>query len=207
VPLDAQFHFAKLRATEGTRLPVLREQLEAGLVHRLNDAGITLWGAWAAIFGIAGNEVIIVTNAAPDLDLRGGVEAAVSAWDGVEIIDEHLMTPTIRPARTSRLATPEGIYVIRYFDLLRSDIDEFVRLSDQGWPSFEADEEFDFQPQGLFVREGESERTSMVLITWYESLASWQRSRQFPEDARKAFQQRGTFTLRSIAYATRLLQP
>jgi hypothetical protein len=47
----------------------------------------------------------------------------------------------------------------------------------------------------------------VLLVTSYESLTSWQRSRQFPEGARKAFKQRGTFTLGTIAYATRLLPP
>jgi hypothetical protein len=58
----------------------------------------------------------------------------------------------------------------------------------------------------MFVRD-DPDCTAVLLVTSYESLTSWQRSRQFPEGARKAFKQRGTFTLGTIAYATRLLPP
>jgi hypothetical protein len=51
------------------------------------------------------------------------------------------MAPTTRPSDTSRLDL-EGLYVFRYFNLLRSDVDEFVRLSERGWLSFEHHDEF-----------------------------------------------------------------
>jgi hypothetical protein len=211
MPLDAQFHFAKLRAGDGARMPALRQELESGLVPRLDDAGIAVRGVWAGIFGIAGNELIVVTSAPPDLDLRAGVEAVVGAWDGVAVAEQHPIAPTVRPLDSSRL-TREGLYVFRYFDMRRGDIDEFISLSLTGWPSFEGADEFDSAPQGLFITEpseagADPDRASMLLVTWYDGLASWQRSRQFPEAAREAFRKRGVLTLRSIAYATRLLPP
>lgn len=78
MPLEAQFHFAKLKAGDSTRSPALREELESGLVPRLADAGIALWGACAGVFGIASNEVIVVTSAAADHDLAAGVGEAVA---------------------------------------------------------------------------------------------------------------------------------
>lgn len=124
------------------------------------------------MFGVAGNEVIVVTSSATSHDLRGGVAQAVSAWNSVEIADEHLIAPTRRPSGTSRL-TREGLYVFRYFEMLRSDVDDFIRLSEQGWLSFEHADEFETEPEGLFIREDpEPERAAMLPVTWYDGLAS-----------------------------------
>lgn len=209
MPIDAQFHFARLKGGARTRMPELRQELEAGLVPRLGEAEIAVWGVWAGagLLGVGPNEVLVVTSSGSDRDLLGGVQDAVNAWDGVDIVDEHLIAPTVRPTDTARL-TRDGLYVFRYFDTMRSDIDDWVRLSEEGWVTFEHDDEYNAEPQGLFVKDDpDPERTSMLLVTWYGTLASWQRSRQPAEAARSIFRERGEITLASIGYATLLLPP
>lgn len=211
MPIDAQFHFARLKGGARKRMPELRQELEAGFAPRLSETGIEIWGVWASggMFGVGSNELLVVTSAGSDRDMLGGVQDAVNAWDEVDIVDEHLIAPTVRPIDTAR-PTRDGLYVFRYFDTLRSDIDDFVRLSDEWWVTFEHDDEYNAEIQGLFVKDDpDPERTSMLLVTWYGTLASWQRSRQPSEDegARSVIRERGEITLASIGYATILLAP
>ena len=39
MPIDAKFHFARLRAGDGARMPVLRQELEGVLLPRLVSRG------------------------------------------------------------------------------------------------------------------------------------------------------------------------
>jgi hypothetical protein len=45
----------------------------------------------------------------------------------------------------------------------------------------------------------------MLLVTWYDRLESWERSRTPPPEAAENFRERARLTTSSIAYATRLI--
>ena len=45
----------------------------------------------------------------------------------------------------------------------------------------------------------------MLLVTWYDRLESWERSRTPPPEAAANFRERAMITTRSVAYPTRLI--
>lgn len=201
--IDAVFHFARLKGADRGRAPQLYKELQRDVLPQVEAAGGSLWGAWAGLFGLAGNELLVMTSSPSEAN--DAFSNALSEWDGVSVVEERLLSPTVRPHNTARL-TREGLYVFRNFDLLNEHVDEFARLSEAGWVTFENDEAYQTEPQGLFTEHDlTAERGTILLVTWYEGLASWQRSRQFPPDARDNFMRRGELTLESSALATRLI--
>lgn len=204
--LDAIFHFARVKGADRGRAALLYEELQREVLPRVDAAGGSLWGAWAGLFGMAGNELLVITSSPTEAnEANDAFSDALREWEGVSVVEERLLSPTVRPRDATRL-TRQGLYVFRNFDLLHKDCDEFARLSEAGWVTFENDEAYQSEPHGLFAElDPTAERGTMLLVTWYESLTSWQRSRQFPPDARDNFTRRGELTFESSAIATRLL--
>lgn len=163
----------------------------------------SVWGCFHGLFGIASNELVIVTSGTPDSVARS-VEGLANAPD-ISIVDSLLLEPTVRPTRDDA-RTREGLYVFRFFDVRNADVDEVARLSNEAWTTFENTEDYDAVPQGLWCQlDRAQEHGKMLLLTWYGGLDSWQTSRQPAPAARENFQQRHLLTQGTIAYATRLI--
>ena len=159
-----------------------------------------LWGAFHGLFGVASNELIVVSYG--DVD---GVDAAIARTPGVTQVDTLLLEPTVRPTEDVP-RTRAGLYVFRFFDVAHEDVDEIAALSFEAWKDFENVDAYDAVPQGLFrQRDVSAERGRMLLCTWYDGLNSWQASRTPPGRASENFRRRHLLTRGTIAYATRLL--
>ncbi len=156
-----------------------------------------LFGIFQGLFGLASNELYLVTGT----DAHEALIEQVLAETGFEIVTRHEMVPTVRP-QGKHTCTRDGIYVFRWFDVMGRDIDEIARLSAQAWITFEGD--FETGVQGLFA-EPDRERGKMLLVTWYRDLSVWQASRQPPPEARENFLRRHQLTLQAFPVATRLL--
>lgn len=187
----------------------LREMLRDDIVGRWRQAGITLWGVWDGIFGVASNELILVAAASGERlesDFTDALEGSVSE-KMVGVREALLLAPTVRPAGTTP-CTKEGLYVFRFFEVKNADVAEIAELSRQAWETFENTEAYQTEPQGLFrPADAAAERGRMLLVTWYDGLDSWQTSRKPAPEAMANFLRRRELTEGTVALATRLSAP
>ena len=159
-----------------------------------------LWGAFHGLFGIASNELVVVTYG----DVAG-VDKAIAGVPGVVAVETLQLEPTVRPT-VHEPRRREGLYVFRFFDVAHKDVDEIAALSFEAWKDFENADAYDAVPQGLFRQHDVGAANGrMLLCTWYDGLQSWQTSRTPPGRAAEHFGKRHRLTRGTIAYATRLL--
>ena len=121
-----------------------------------------------------------------------------------QVLSNRRFVPTVRP-QTSTPVNKPGIYVFRSFTIDAASVDEFVELSTQAWVTFEAAPSYSAQPQGLFREASDAQQIDMLLVTWYDSLDSWQTSRQPAGEARERFARRRELTRSTVALATTLI--
>ncbi|MCL6643865.1 MAG: hypothetical protein K6U88_02610 [Dehalococcoidia bacterium] len=160
-------------------------------------AGVAPWGVFAGLLGLRTDELLLVAAAE-----TGG--AAWPALPGLAVEDALDCRPTARPERPEPQSRP-GVYVFRTFEIASGDVEEFVRLSAEAWNSFEADPAYRAEPRALLRADLSGDRTRMLLVTWYDGLASWERSRQPAPEARANFQVRARLTRWALPIATRLV--
>ena len=169
----------------------------------LRDGGVQpadVWGMFHGLFGVASNELIVVTYG--DVD---HVHDAIAGTDGVVVANTLLLEPTVRPTEHAP-RTRDGLYVFRFFEVDHKDVAEIAALSFEAWKTFENVDAYQAEPQGLFRQQDTTAATGrMLLCTWYDGLDSWQASRTPPATAGANFRQRHALTRGTIAYATRLL--
>lgn len=131
----------------------------------------------------------------------------LASGPGVRDVECLSLRPLARPTRDAPLERP-GAYAHRWFDVSPSDVDEIVSLSAEAWPAFEA--AYDAQIQGLFRSEDGPSR--LLLVTRYESVAEWERSRGIGQtrdgalgDARRNFERRRALTGRQVVRIANLV--
>ncbi len=198
------FCYTRVRTARNTSAPLL-EVLRAKVLPGLAAVRINCWGLWSGLFGLAANELVLIT-----VSERGGhanaLRGALVAAD-CQIAELLELAATVRPT-SSAPPTREGLYVFRFFDVRNSDVDEIATLSAQAWTTFETTDAYQSQPQGLFCpADRGAERGLMLLCTWYDGFASWETSRAPPAAARENFRRRHALTASTWAIATRLIQP
>lgn len=169
-------------------------QILRKLVARHSDAAV--WGIWHGIFGLASNELILVTT-------HLGEQDGLVLPESINVIELRQLRATARPTDYTPLSQP-GIYVFRDFVLDAKDIDEVVALSSEAWQTFEKGESYLAQPMGLFAPLTPSTNCVMHLLTWYPHFASWQKSRDSGPEALQRFAARRALTYSTNAVATRL---
>lgn len=163
-------------------------------------APANLWGAFNGLFGVASNELIVVTYGEV-----ANIDAALGGLADVVAVDTLLLEPTVRPTE-HEARTRAGLYVFRFFAVAHKDVDEIASLSLRAWGDFETSDDYSAIPQGLFRQHDTSSSNGrMLLCTWYDGLNSWQTSRTPPGDAGELFRRRHAMTQSTVAYATRLL--
>lgn len=187
----ARVRFDRPRAAEGLRGPA--EDWAAAC----RDAGLVPWGAFAGLLGLRTDEAFLVAAGA-------GEEWQLPAFDRAEVVDQADFAPTVRPVEPIPQHTP-GVYVFRTFDIRPADLEEFVRLSAEAWESFESGPGYRAEPRALLRRDAGPGVVRMLLITWYDSLQSWERSRTPPPAARANFQRRAALTRWALPIAARLI--
>lgn len=169
--------------------------LNGDITQQLQAADNDVFGIFTSLFGLASNEIYLVTF--------GEVPAPLSFPEDVRLLSTHLFNPTLRPP-IHRSRTRPGVYVFRWFSVLPQAVEEIIQLSYNAWPTFEAG--FETEVQGLFV-EATKQPSEMLLITWYKNLGVWEDSRRPPEDARENFLRRHQLTLYAKPIATELQLP
>ena len=166
----------------------------------IDRPNVFLWGRFYGLFGLASNELIVVTYG----DVNE-INAELNSHESIQNASSLLLLPTARPITDER-RTKEGLYVFRTFDVDHKDVDEIAELSKNAWVYFETSREYSAEPQALFCQADRSkDQGIMLLVTWYDGLTSWQTSRQPPGQAGENFRRRAQLTHRTQATATRLL--
>lgn len=179
------------------------------IVSTVVAAGGTLYGVWTGQIGLGANEGVLIT-AWPDqegLDKSGAL--------GAEIIEQLVaqtgerLVATVRPERPEPPVRP-GIYAHRWFELAERDWAEFLSLSEAAWPEFESS--YGAQILGLFRSlDTKAPRARALLLTYYPSLAVWERSRGEGDPSatarglRQRFARRHELTDSTIVRTTHLL--
>jgi len=177
----ADFDYVMLRLARGA--PARRAFADtvkaAGLAAHRRRAGL-----FVAQLGWEAAEAALLAE-------RGGNENtaldAVLAAPEVTSSVAHTLRPTVRPQADAALA-PGGIYVHRWFEVNRASVAEFIDLSTQAWPGFEA--QFDARIFGLF-----------------ELTSEWEGSRDPTTEAMQTFARRAQLTLSTRAASSLLIAP
>lgn len=166
----------------------------------VGESDISLWGRFMGLFGLASNELILGTyGAVTDIDQK------LKACSSIDDVSTLLLEPTVRPT-VDRMREKEGLYVFRTFSVYHKDVEEIAALSKEAWSTFETADAYNAIPQALFCQNDRSaNQGTMLLVTWYDGLNSWQTSRQPPDPAGRNFRRRAQLTLSTKAIATRLV--
>jgi hypothetical protein len=200
--LEATFCYTRLKGRDERNFRPLFEHVRATAAPVLARAGVERWGAWSGLFGIASNEIVLMTTAAAGVDHAGLLNAQLAGTPRA-IVEQFVLRATVRPLDRKPLERP-GLYVFRFFDVRHADVDEIARLSFEAWTTFEASDAYRAEPQGLFCEAEQRSATGvMLLCTWYDGLESWQASRTPAPAAAENFRRRHALTAGTIAYATR----
>lgn len=202
MPSDSLFHWARIQTT-GRNFQLLAEALDVTTLPALANQGGRKWMLANGLFGLATNELILVTAWPADSKPARLLESALPP--GASIVEQRELLATARPL-TGEPPTRPGVYVHRLFGVDAADVDRFVALSQEAWTTFETTRDYKAEPQGLFrLRDHPAMGGQMLLVTWYDRLESWERSRTPPPEAEANFRQRAMLTKVSLAYATRLV--
>jgi hypothetical protein len=181
----------------------LYESLRSIALPALLQDGVELWGVWFGLFGMASNELVLMTASRQQSHVAQ-LNARLSPLP-CTVCEQHVLAATVRPTDTTPLTRP-GLYVLRFFDVYDRDVDEIVALSQQAWSTFETATTYRAQALGLFRLYDRSQpRGIMLLCMWYDGFDSWQISRDPAPEAKANFQRRHELTLATRAVATRLI--
>ena len=182
-----------------------RSLREDGL-PRLEAIGGRFYGLWTAQFGLASNQLVLMTCWDRQQGVPSSVEETLSSLEAVECIDHHMVAPTARP-KTAEPPCRPGTYVHRWFDVEPRHVDEIVELSAAAWETFEST--FEVEVIGFFLTlvEPSAESTQLMLLNWYPSLAAWEASRNFDADpeSKRNFLRRAELTTGTRAITTALV--
>jgi hypothetical protein len=154
---------------------------------------------FAPLLGFASNTALVL--------LKPGDRTDVLGAPGVVSGEAHSLSPTLRPTEVGP-PLAGGIYVHNWFTIDGGAVDEFVRLSGEAWPDFEA--RFETKIYGLFLAaESEADLAAgarrLLLMTRYRDLGEWQTSRDPTSDAMAVFLRRRDLTRVSLARACLLM--
>ncbi len=195
--MNESYHYLTIQTSRGelNRLRSALRQDAGGVLGSFEGAVVGVW-LGAGSIGWADDEAIVLIG---PTDRGTGSE-----WTGpLHIEGTCVAVPlqaTVRPVDPGPMRST-GVHAHRWLDVEPGNIDEAIDLSAQAWPAFEAS--FDARIEGLFRTTDGSSR--LLLVTWYSSVAEWERSRGVPgtehgalDEARRMFQRRRQLTRRQI---------
>ena len=182
------------------------------ILARWQDTAVL--GSFTGLFGISNQELFVLLSRPVSERVTDRVAGQVTDQmteplrtllpAGVEMVDSLWLDATVRPTHDAPL-TRAGVYVFRFFQVNACDCDEVVSLSSQAWQTFENSDSYTSEPMGLFrFADTSAIRGRMLLLTWYDNMTSWERSRTPHPDATANFRRRASLSRSIVAYATRL---
>lgn len=197
------FNYATI-TTSGNSWRQCEKALTEDGVAKLEERGGKRYGIWGPLFGLASNQVVLMTHWPDPEEVRQQVTETLMAVEGIVNVDHHMVVPTVRPT-TSEPPRQLGLYVHRWFLLDPRHADEAVALSNAAWETFE--QTFEVEIVGFFrTIEPITELAELRLLNWYPNLAAWEKSRhlELTPEARKRFIRRRELSQVIRAIATSL---
>jgi hypothetical protein len=178
----------------------LRAQMQSRTLPAIRVAGGTALGLFSPQLGFAANEAVLLVRW-PD---EARADPRAIELENIQVRARDRLIATLRPA-DSDAPKPGGIYVHRWFTVAAANVESFVGLSGQAWPSFEGG--FDSNIFGLFRADEPAANgdVRMLLLTRYADHGVWEASRQPAATARDAFGARHELTTSTIARSSLLL--
>ncbi len=159
----------------------------------LLSGGGSLWGVWSGRSGIGfRSDELVVSACCPDPAAATKTIETLRRCSEVSDFAGRVMLPTTRPVDDTPM-TGDGVWVFREFEVDVSNVDRFVELSSSAWETFE-DNGSDVV--GLFQTPGDVDPASMLLVTRYPDLTTWETTRSPARDpqAWKMFAERHGLT-------------
>lgn len=202
MPDSLHFDYAIL---SGHSWPILADAVRREALPELEAFGGHLYGLFAPQFGLASNQLVLMTHWEHPKDAVATIEQTLSALDVVDAFEHRQTVSTARP-KTSQPPTRPGTYVHRTFDLDPANVEEIVDLSAEAWDTFEAI--FEVEVIGFFLTEPHRDGVAqLMLLNWYSSLAGWEASREFDRDplSKRRFLRRAQLTTGTRAVTTTLI--
>jgi hypothetical protein len=165
-----------------------------------------LLGQFSPQLGWAANEAAVLLRCGAGFD-KDAAHTVVLKAEGVAGGAGQTLSLAARPGTADRL-THGGIHVHRWFTVGAADRDEFVQLSAQAWPDFEA--KFDARIFGLFDAQQSAadlavDEKRLLLITRYGDHGVWEASRDPTTEAMQIFARRQALTRFTRAASTLLV--
>lgn len=197
------FSYATLTTSGHSWRPWEQALREDGLA-KLAQLGGELYGIWSPLFGLASNQLVLMTSWDSPDSVTQKVAETLTALDGIVNVDQHMVVPTVRPTTKTPPSQP-GLYVHRYFILEPHHVDEAVELSDTAWETFE--QAFEMDVIGFFrTIEPQTALAELMLLNWYPNFAAWEASRNLTltPEARQRFRRRLELSKEMRAIATSL---
>lgn len=151
-----------------------------GGAEALSAAGAHLWGVWSGRSGIGfRSDELVVSTWCPDLAATTDSIAVLGRCSKISDIEARVMLPTARPVDNTP-TTGDGVWVFREFELGARDVARFVELSSGAWETF--DDGKDVDVVGLFRTPDNVNPASMLLVTRYANLTTWETLRSPARD-------------------------
>ena len=144
---------------------------------------------WVGVIGVWSDEAVLFTRALGDY--------AIGAIETIE--RTPLDVARLRVDDFAEWNAP-AIYALRWFEFAESDWTEFLELSEQAWPDFEA-----ATPGTAVLGLFHAEPAKALLVTRYADLATWERSRGTEGSAGARFRRRAQITRRTVVRVYRPL--
>ena len=144
----------------------------------------------------------------PDADIAKS--ESVHILNQLELVQRSkatIMVPTLRP-KTTKPPVTQGNYAFRWFETPKENFEEFLKLSENAWPSFESS--YNSQVIGLWrVENNQKKNITTLLLTRRQDLSMWERSKipSTPEETitRKKLSQRYDLCDQTVVYTSTLL--
>ena len=176
----------------------LRAEVGDSYAPALKGVGGEVVGLFSPQLGFASNEGVLLVR------WPNGTSGATPNLNSAQVRARDPIAATLRP-EAGGVPKPGGIYVHRWFTVAPANVEAFVELSGQAWPSFEAG--FDTNIFGLFCATAPTANgdVRMLLLTRYADHGVWEASRQPATSAREAFSNRHELTTSTIARSSLLL--
>lgn len=196
MPSDAAYRLVRFRLPRPLTAETL-DSLAGAWPAACAASGLQPWGLFSGLLGLRTDELFAIASGLP----------GTSGWPalpGAEAVERRELLPTARPVAPNPLARP-GVYVLRFFEIAPGDVGRFVELSVEAWTSFENTDDYRAEPVGLFRQDLDASSVMMLLVTWYDTLTSWERSRSPAPAARENFALRARLTRYALPIATRLV--
>ena len=166
-----------------------------------------LYGIWRSQIGLPRDTITLISTW-PNADIaRSKVADIHNQLALVQRSRATIMVPTLRP-KTAKSPVMQGNYAFRWFQTPTENFEEFLKLSEDAWPSFE--NSYDAQVIGLWrLMENQKKNIKTLVLTRRPGLSMWERSKipQTPKEiiTRQKLSRRYDLCDQTVVYTSTLL--